>query len=184
MRMGDETTDTLDVGSDSLDNRADMLNVGFDSLDDASDTLDDRADMIGKWPLPSDSCADWLDSGGRLADGPAGVLDRMSDRRNKQAHPLDDVSRAGGWLNLKVRKGNDLPRHIIPPRSILERQSFSRLMGIIKKLAEAGRALGSGVITKSQSFCLSQAWRKASVLTEIGGVALRPVTSFIMPETK
>ena len=31
-----------------------------------------------------------------MADGPAGVPDRMSDRRNKQAHTLDDVSRPGG----------------------------------------------------------------------------------------
>ena len=144
MRTGDGASDTLDnpsdtpdVGSDTLDDPPDMLDVGSDSLDvgsdsldNASDTLDDRADMIGKWPLPPGCCANRLDSGGRMADGPAGVLDRMSDRRNKQAHPLDDVSRAGGWLNLKKRKGNDLPRHIIPLRSILERRSFSHLMGI------------------------------------------------------
>ena len=67
-----------------------------DTLDNQSDMPDDRADMIGKWPLPPDCCADRLDSGGRLADGPAGVPDRMSDRKNRQANPLDDVSRAGG----------------------------------------------------------------------------------------
>ena len=82
MRTGDGTTDTPDVGSDTLD--------------DPPDRLDDRADMIGRWPLPPDCGADRLDSGGRLADGPAGVPDRMSDRKNRQANPLDDVSRAGG----------------------------------------------------------------------------------------
>ena len=82
MRTGDWTTDTLDVGSDTPDCGADRLDVGSDMLDDASDT--------------PDCGADWLDSGGRLADGPAAVLDRMSDRRNKQAHPLDAVSRPGG----------------------------------------------------------------------------------------
>ncbi len=89
MRTGDDTTDTLDVAADMLDDASDVLDV-------AADTPDNRADMIGKWPLPPDCGADRLDSGGRLADGPAGVPDRMSDRENKQSHTLDDVSHPGG----------------------------------------------------------------------------------------
>ena len=89
MGTGDGTNDTPDNATDTLDDAS-------DTLDNAADKPDDRADMIGRWPLPPDCCADLLDSGGRLADGPAGVLDRMSDRENRQAHPLDDVSRPGG----------------------------------------------------------------------------------------
>ncbi len=83
---------TGDSPPDALGNSPDMPGNPPDVLDSQADTLDEWPHVIGKLPPPDDYWTDRPDSGLRMADGAAALLDRVGDSRHQRASALDNPS--------------------------------------------------------------------------------------------